>query len=158
MGESDQRIQDELAVEYERGGVRTSAIGVLIEDGRLLLVRVGDSHFLPGGGQEGAESLRGAVKREFLEETGLAVDVKELLLTVEYEPRRIGDGYGRYHKLVLIFTASRLIEGQEVRKLEADHEPTWVRLDELNDLKFVPDCADQLMAALDGELADHFEV
>lgn len=158
MGESDQLTQDELAIEYERGGVRTSALGALIENGRLLLVRVGDSHFLPGGGQEGAESLRGAVKREFIEETGLAVDVKELLLSVEYEPGRRGDGYGRYHKLVLIFSVSRLIKGQEAQLLEADHEPTWVRLDELPELKFVPDCADQLLAALDGELADHFEI
>lgn len=57
---------------------------VLDPDGRLLLVRRGhDPHAglwsLPGGRVEDGETLERAVRREVLEETGLRVDVGEVV-------------------------------------------------------------------------------
>jgi ADP-ribose pyrophosphatase YjhB (NUDIX family) len=54
--------------------------GLIVRDGRVLLVRRGKEPFkghwsLPGGGVAPGETLREAVKREMREETGLEVDV-----------------------------------------------------------------------------------
>ena len=54
--------------------------GLIVRDGRVLLVRRGKEPFkghwsLPGGGVEPGETLREAVKREVREETGFEVDV-----------------------------------------------------------------------------------
>ncbi len=57
--------------------------GILIEDGRLLLVKQDVSttrHWaLPGGKLEYGETIEQCLVREIKEETGLAVKVKELL-------------------------------------------------------------------------------
>lgn len=61
--------------------------GFLVEDGRLLLVRERlreRSHWnLPGGRLEVGESLEAALVREMREETGLDVDVGELLYVTD---------------------------------------------------------------------------
>ncbi len=61
---------------------------VLAPNGDVLLVRRKNPPLqgrwtLPGGKVEGGESLVEAVKREVLEETGLTVEVKELVEVVE---------------------------------------------------------------------------
>ncbi len=58
--------------------------GVLIEDGRVVLIRRGTEPLrgewsIPGGTLELGESLEAGVEREMLEETGLQVRVIELI-------------------------------------------------------------------------------
>ncbi|HCC48054.1 MAG TPA: NUDIX hydrolase [Elusimicrobia bacterium] len=57
--------------------VRISAKAIIIQDGRLLLMRArgreGAYYLLPGGGQKNGETLHGALVRECLEETGMLV-------------------------------------------------------------------------------------
>ncbi len=64
-------------------GVRVRATGVLVEEGRVLLVRQTlreRSHWnLPGGGLEPGETLAACLVREMREETGLAVAPAGLL-------------------------------------------------------------------------------
>lgn len=70
--------------------IRTRVCGICIKENALLLVRhknIGISGFLwapPGGGMEYEESARECLKREFLEETGLEVEVKNLLFVYEF--------------------------------------------------------------------------
>lgn len=66
------------------GKLRVRVAGILIEDGKLLLVKLhspvsnSDIWMPPGGGVEFGESLHDALKREFKEETGLGIKVGSL--------------------------------------------------------------------------------
>ena len=78
---------------------RIRAAGLLVRDDRILLVKhvVGDDTYWipPGGGFESVsdQSTRDTVRREFMEETGLDVDVGPLVYVREFaEP-----AMGRFH-------------------------------------------------------------
>jgi ADP-ribose pyrophosphatase YjhB (NUDIX family) len=64
---------------------RVAAYGLLVADDKVLLVKgaaesdVPGRWFLPGGGVEHGEEPTETVRREFVEETGLDVNVGELL-------------------------------------------------------------------------------
>jgi|SRR5690606_6637966 len=69
--------------------LRTSVNGILIEDDRMLMVklRMGDGKILwsvPGGGMHFGSTAIENLKREFLEETNLEVDVSKYLFVHEY--------------------------------------------------------------------------
>lgn len=69
--------------------LRVRVSGILIENNRLLMVKhkgIGDLGYLwapPGGGVDYGTSVRQNLEREFLEETGIAIDVKNFLFTCE---------------------------------------------------------------------------
>lgn len=72
------------------GKTRIRVCGICIENDSLLMIRhegVGEQNILwipPGGGMEFGEDAHQALKREFLEETGLNIEVNELLFVNEY--------------------------------------------------------------------------
>ncbi len=71
--------------------------GVLIEDGRILLIKRGREPFkgkwaLPGGFVEYGERVEDAVIREFKEETGLDTEIKALV-GVYSDPKRDPRGH-----------------------------------------------------------------
>ncbi|MGW1170820.1 NUDIX domain-containing protein [Streptomyces sp. NPDC002550] len=73
--------------------LRVSARAVVVDqDGRVLLIRHRDNdrefHVLPGGRVEPGETAAEAACREVKEETGLQVDIGELLWVREYLPDR----------------------------------------------------------------------
>lgn len=92
---------------------RVSARAVVVDqEGRILLVRHLDNdrafHVLPGGRVEPGETAAEAACREMHEETGLQVDIGELLWVREYLPERHpGHPYHRTHlqQLQLYFRA-----------------------------------------------------
>jgi ADP-ribose pyrophosphatase YjhB (NUDIX family) len=68
------------------GGFRVRATGVLVEDGKVLLVRqqTGKREWsLPGGEIQPGETLANAVRRELREETGVEVEIDGLLFVAE---------------------------------------------------------------------------
>ncbi len=69
------------------GQVRTSAKAVVIQHGKLLVIKLNDGkeewYILPGGGQDSEEVLSETVEREVREETGLEVRCEELLFVIE---------------------------------------------------------------------------
>ncbi|THV41867.1 NUDIX domain-containing protein [Glycomyces buryatensis] len=72
---------------------RVSARAVVVDkEGRVLLVRHSDNgrafHVLPGGRVEPGETAAEAARREVREETGMQVDIGELLWVREYLPER----------------------------------------------------------------------
>jgi 8-oxo-dGTP diphosphatase len=83
-----------------------AASGLLIEDGKILLVKrksppsIG-RWSLPGGAVEKGEALKDAVKREFFEETSLSVKVVKLLTV--YEKIEVGADKVGYHYVILLY-------------------------------------------------------
>ena len=72
------RLRKELVRVTGVDGVRSTAKGILVHEGKVLLNRCrdkynGDSFSLPGGGQEKYETLAETLRREMLEETGYRV-------------------------------------------------------------------------------------
>lgn len=69
--------------------VRVRVCGLLIEEEKLLLIKhksIGEKNILwspPGGGTEFGENAKDALKREFLEETNLEIEVGQFLFTYE---------------------------------------------------------------------------
>lgn len=93
--------------------------GVVIEDGRALLIRRGSEPLrgqwsIPGGMLELGESLQAGVARELLEETGLEVRVLDLIEVFdriyvnETEPGPPPDLRPRYHYVIVDYLCERI--------------------------------------------------
>ena len=123
---------------------------VIVEGDRALLIRRGQPPLLgewslPGGVLECGESLRDAAVREAREETGLTVEVLDLLGVYE---RVIRDDDGRVHyHYVLIDFLCRPISG-EVKAGSDAAEVGWFRRDQLPALKLAYDANDVVLKGL----------
>jgi 8-oxo-dGTP diphosphatase len=93
--------------------------GVVIEDGRALLIRRGSEPLrgqwsIPGGMLELGESLKAGVARELLEETGLQVCVLDLIEVFdridvkEGEPVTAPTQRPRYHYVIVDYLCERI--------------------------------------------------
>jgi 8-oxo-dGTP diphosphatase len=124
---------------------------VIVGDGRVLLVRRGHEPLkgewsLPGGAVEVGETLRDAVAREVLEETGLEVDVGpvvEVLDRIRVDP----DGRARYH-YVLIDYLCRPVGGTLACGSDAE-EAVWAAFDELANYRVADSAVRVIRKALD---------
>jgi len=107
--------------------------GVVIEDGRTLLIRRGSEPLkgqwsIPGGTLQVGETLEAGVARELAEETGLEVRVLEMIEAFE----RIfpADGRGpRYHFVILDYLCQRV--SGTARAASDVTDVAWAREDEL---------------------------
>jgi 8-oxo-dGTP diphosphatase len=98
--------------------------GVVIENGRALLIKRGSEPLLgqwsiPGGTLEIGESLQQGVARELLEETGLDVEVQDMIevfdrIFTEHGPKERGDTTRpKYHYVIVDYLCER--RGGEAR-------------------------------------------
>jgi len=117
------------------------AVTAFIQDdvGRLLMIRRTDNdlYAIPGGAQEVGETISQTVVREVSEETGISVDVTELI-GVYSDPEHLiefSDGEVR-QEFSLCFRA-RLLAG-EPRTSSESKEVLWVEPGKLNDLNIHP--------------------
>lgn len=108
------------------------AVGLVFEDGRLLIQRRPDEGLLgglwefPGGKQEEGESMAEACRREVKEELGIEVAVEEPFYTLSH-------AYSHF-KITLHAFRCRIETGSpEARE---DQPFRWVNLDELDDYAF----------------------
>jgi 8-oxo-dGTP diphosphatase len=108
-------------------------VGIVVWHGdRVLLIRRGKpprlgQWSLPGGAQKLGETVAEAARREVLEETGLAIEVGEVLAVVDLIER---DGERvRYHYTLIDFGAEA--PGSELRPGGDAADARWFGLDEL---------------------------
>lgn len=142
--------------------IRPSGKAVIIEDGRVLLTRNHESAaeeeefwLLPGGGQRHGEALQATVRREVLEETGLEVEVGELLLVRDYigahhELAEVSDRLHNEHALELMFrcTATGGALGTGHRSDDFQMEVAWVGLEDLAAIRVFPSALATLLPAI----------
>ena len=115
---------------------------VVIEDGRLLLIRRGrgpaeGEWSVPGGRVESGELLAEAVVRELAEETGLEGVCGELIGWVE----RVG---ADYHFVILDFAVTLLDPEAEPTAGDDAREAAWVPLHDVADFQLVEGLAEFL--------------
>ena len=118
--------------------IRTSAKAVIIQEGKLLAIKISDGkeewYILPGGGQECEEVLPEAAEREVLEETGIEVKCKDLLFVIEGVH---GEGF---HRIDLVFLCEYLGKDEKAI-LKGDTDQTgfdWLDISQLNKLPLYP--------------------
>jgi ADP-ribose pyrophosphatase YjhB (NUDIX family) len=83
--------------------------GVCERDGRLLVIHKGKGAYtgrldLPGGRLEEGEALADGLVREFMEETGLPVTVKDNLGTFDFFVRYQEELYTHMHHIAALYT------------------------------------------------------
>ncbi len=119
---------------------RPSVYGVLIEKGKILLLKQKIGYDFPGGGMELGETLEQTLKREFFEETGLRVKKKQLLDCASsfFYSKRLK----KFYHTILIYYSCRKISGYLTNKHFDAHEekyaivPEWVDLKKIAKIKF----------------------
>jgi len=75
-------VVDAKEPEYPTGPFTIGASGLVVQEDRVLLVRIVYGHrgwMLPGGYVKSNETIGGAIRREMLEETGLVVEPLDLV-------------------------------------------------------------------------------
>jgi 8-oxo-dGTP diphosphatase len=123
----------------------TPGVGaVVIEDGRLLLIRRGrgayaDHWAVPGGRQRRGETMQEAVAREVREETGLIVEVGDVVWAGDILDGEIPP---TYHYTVVDFVASRI--GGTLEAGDDAAEARWVPIAEIRNLRLTPTMHDLL--------------
>jgi 8-oxo-dGTP diphosphatase len=115
---------------------------VVVEDGRLLLIRRGrgpgqGEWSVPGGRVEAGELMAEAVVRELAEETGLEGVCGELIGWVE----RLGP---EHHHVILDFAVTLLNPEAEPVAGDDAREAAWIPLHEVAEVKLVEGLAEFL--------------
>lgn len=123
----------EIAKKLYGNRLRVRVCGICIEDGKILLVNhrgvisSQDVWLPPGGGLEAGETITACLEREFLEETGLVIEVEKFLFKREFIHLPL-------HAIELFFQVK--VQSGELRK------GTDPELDEANqlikDLRWIP--------------------
>lgn len=121
--------------------VRVGCYSLLVDEGSILLCRLGPDttepgkYTLPGGGMDAGELPRETAKRETLEETGLDVEVGDLLDTNSHF---FDKGDHDVTSLQLVFRA-RVVGGELSPEVDnsTDH-CEWVLLERVTLLPRVP--------------------
>ncbi len=121
---------------------RPSVYGILIENNKVLLGRILEKYDLPGGGVEMYEKVEDALKREYFEETGIEVEVGEVIevksnffiLPTTKEPRNS----------ILMFFRVKMIKDNGFREENLDEyekgktkPPVWVDINRIDEIDFM---------------------
>lgn len=132
---------------------RVRVAGILIEDGRILLIEhtKNDKKYwlVPGGGVDWGESASAALIREFKEETSLDIEVEKFLFISEtIAPDR------QKHVINLYFKIKKVENSSNIMKLGEEKILTDLRFipeDEIKNIKLYPNIKEKLIKLLNKE-------
>lgn len=124
-----------ISVPKEKLTFRPSVYGVIIHDGKILMLRNKSNGklFFPGGGVNIAEKLSDALMREVREETGIEIEVEKFLHFKEqffyWDP-----GDDAYHMFNFFYICRpktfKIIDDDRVDDEEAE-KPRWIDIEEI---------------------------
>lgn len=133
--------------------MRVSVRGVIIEDGKVLAMfrrkvspeKTKEYYVVPGGGQEGNETLLETLKRELMEEMSIEVEVIGYLGKDVY-----GESTSHFFHCKKVGGEIKL-SGPELETISEEnyYEPRFVEIDELNNIDFI--CKEFVFKALNEE-------
>jgi len=129
---------------------RAAVSAIILGEDSVLLVRRGHEPAkglwsLPGGSVEPGETVREAVTREVLEETGLVIEPTEIADVRDVIGRQ--DGEVTFHYTIISFRA-RVLSGVPIAAGDAD-EVRWVRHERLGELPTTEGLAEWLAGVLE---------
>ncbi|MCX8124351.1 MAG: NUDIX hydrolase [Spirochaetes bacterium] len=126
-----------MKFELSHKKIRIRVAGLVVEDNKILLIahKKGSQVYwlLPGGGVEYQESLDEALKREFLEELGLNVEVGDIAMIADsIEPN------GKRHIINIIFWCNLINQSIRLGNEKILYDFSFKTLHELNDVVMYP--------------------
>jgi 8-oxo-dGTP pyrophosphatase MutT (NUDIX family) len=131
-----------------RRTVRSAARALIVEDGRLLVIKMkrpgaGTFHVLPGGGQQHGETLVEGLLRECEEEIGFRPAVGRIAYVREYIGRHhlFAEAHRAFHQLEVVFHCTLPSEPYSLKGHAEDRHQVgigWLPLAEMRQKNFSP--------------------
>jgi len=123
---------------------RPSVYGILIENDKILLSGEWDGYDIPGGGSKVHETLEESLKREFLEETGLEIEVGDVVHceTFFFHPSHSEKHKNEHWNAPVFYFLVRRVGGEisvnNFSEEEKDYKnlAEWVDLEKIKETKF----------------------
>ncbi len=119
---------------------RPSVYGILIEEGKVLLSKQWDGYDFPGGGINIDETVGDALKREFWEETGLKVNVGDI---VECKSSffKSKDAEKPFHSILIYFLVRKVGGEISINNIDESEKsyidiPEWIDIEKMSKIKF----------------------
>jgi len=133
----------EFEIDVDKLNFRPSVYGLLVEDNKILLSKQWDGYDFPGGGVNLDETVEEALKREFIEETGLEIEVGEVVhVETSFFYRNSKKGEDKYWNCNLMYFLVKRISGElsadgaDEAEREYIDMPEWVDIGDLDGIKF----------------------
>lgn len=134
----------ESKVSISKFRFRPSVYGILIENNKILLSRQWDGYDFPGGGIELDETIEEALRREFVEETGVEVEpIMPIHCETDFFNPDYTDKYkGQFWNAVMMYYLVRKTGGELTKdnlcdtELEYADMPEWMDLEKIHGNKF----------------------
>ena len=87
--------------------------GIYVEDGQLLVINKNGGPYinrfdLPGGSLEEGETLSEAMKREFLEETGLEIEIEESIGVIDFKLPWLWREFTDVHHVAVFYSVKKV--------------------------------------------------
>jgi len=128
------------------GSVRVRVALIIVRENKVLLIKQRKKSreywLVPGGGVDFGETIEQSAKREFIEETGLDVDVKELLFSCE----TIG---GKDRHIIHLFFKGEILSG-DLRLGEEENliDLKFIDIDEFNNIIIYPNVKEKIIDSI----------